>query len=57
MSSTSGDKKKRPSERDPDERVRIPLDPNDALRGLLAINPDDEPESPPVEGPDTETLD
>jgi hypothetical protein len=28
---------------DKDEPVKIPLDPETALRGLLAVNPDDEP--------------
>jgi hypothetical protein len=28
---------------DRDERVRIPLDPETALRALLAVDPDDEP--------------
>lgn len=28
---------------DPDERVAIPLDIDEALRGLLAVDPDDEP--------------
>jgi hypothetical protein len=26
-----------------DVRVKIPLDPEEALRALLAVNPDDEP--------------
>lgn len=26
-----------------DERVKLPLDPESALRALLAVNPDDEP--------------
>ena len=26
-----------------DERVRLPLDPETALRALLAVDPDDEP--------------
>jgi hypothetical protein len=30
---------------DKDERVKIPLDPETALRALLAMNPDDEHES------------
>ena len=28
---------------DKDERVKIPLDPETALRALLAVDPDDEP--------------
>ena len=34
-----------PGKRNPerDERVKIPLDPETALRALLAVNPDDEP--------------
>jgi hypothetical protein len=28
---------------DKDERVKLPLDPETALRALLAVNPDDEP--------------
>lgn len=28
---------------DKDERVKIPLDPETALRALLAVNPDDDP--------------
>jgi hypothetical protein len=28
---------------DRDERVKIPLDPETALRALLAVDPDDEP--------------
>ena len=28
-------------ERDPDERVSLPLDPEVALRALLAVDPDD----------------
>jgi hypothetical protein len=27
-----------------DERVKLPLDPETALRALLAVNPDDEPD-------------
>jgi hypothetical protein len=30
-------------ERDRDERVTLPLDPEDALRALLAVDPDDDP--------------
>jgi hypothetical protein len=30
-------------ERDRDEPVRLPLDPEAALRGLLAVDPEDEP--------------
>jgi hypothetical protein len=29
---------------DRDERVRLPLDPETALRALLAVDPDDEPD-------------
>ena len=29
-----------------DERVRLPLDPETALRGLLAVDPEDEPVEP-----------
>lgn len=32
-----------PERKDPDERVTIPLDPEDALRALLAVDPDEEP--------------
>jgi hypothetical protein len=34
-----------PAKPDPgkDERVKLPLDPETALRALLAVNPDDEP--------------
>jgi len=30
--------------RDPDARVTLPLDPEDALRALLAVDPDEDPE-------------
>lgn len=33
--------------RDPDERVVIPLDPEEALRGLLAVDLGSEPTSEP----------
>lgn len=33
------------TERNPDERVKLPLDPEDALRALLAVDPDEAPES------------
>jgi len=29
-------------ERDPDVRVALPLDPEEALKALLAVDPDDE---------------
>ncbi|MGI8755467.1 MAG: hypothetical protein ACR2MB_06315 [Acidimicrobiales bacterium] len=32
-------------DRDPDERVALPLDPEVALRALLAVDPDDENEN------------
>jgi hypothetical protein len=35
---------KRNEERD--ERVKLPLDPETALRALLAVDPDDEPADP-----------
>lgn len=31
---------------DPDERVKLPLDPEEALKALLAVKPDDEPSQP-----------
>lgn len=31
-----------------DDPVKIPLDPEEALRALLAVNPDDEDEKPEV---------
>ncbi len=31
---------------DPDEPVKIPLDPEEALRTLLQVKPDDEDEKP-----------
>lgn len=33
-----------PQRKPDDDRVAIPLDPEDALRALLAVKPDDEPE-------------
>jgi hypothetical protein len=33
---------------DKDERVKIPLDPETALRALLAVDPDDEPADEPA---------
>jgi hypothetical protein len=35
-----------PREKNPelDERVSLPLKPEEALRGLLAVDPDDKPE-------------
>jgi hypothetical protein len=33
-------------ERDRDEPVRLPLDPETALRGLLAVDPYPEPDEP-----------
>jgi hypothetical protein len=35
-----------------DKRVRIPLDPETALRALLAVNPDDEPADDDQDGSD-----
>ncbi len=36
---------------DKDERVKIPLDPETALRALLAVDPDDEsPDDKPTRG-------
>jgi len=32
------------SGRDPDERIVLPLDPDEALRALLAVDPDSDPE-------------
>ena len=32
-------------ERDRDKPISLPLDPEDALRGLLAVEPDSEPAS------------
>ncbi len=38
-----------PTGRDRDERVSlVPLDPKEALRALLAVDPDDEPDQPEV---------
>jgi hypothetical protein len=34
---------KKPNAHDMDERVAIPLDPEDALKGLLKVDPEDEP--------------
>ena len=39
-----------PAERD--ERVAIPLDPEEALRGLLAVQPDGDEAGPEVMNPD-----
>lgn len=39
-----------PSEPERDEPVAIPLDPEEALRALLAVNPDEDPT--PNEQPD-----
>lgn len=39
-----GDK---PQSGDKDEPVRLPLDPETALRALLAVKPDDEPDEKP----------
>ena len=35
-----------PRKHDPDERVAIPLDPETALRGLLAVDPESEAAEP-----------
>lgn len=35
-------KHRNPSQAERDERVVIPLDPEEALRALLAVSPDDE---------------
>jgi hypothetical protein len=35
-----------------DERVKIPLDPETALRALLAVDPDDEPADDDQDGSD-----
>jgi hypothetical protein len=44
---------KRKAERD--ERVKLPLDPETALRALLAVKPDDEPaEDAQADGPPSE---
>jgi hypothetical protein len=41
-----------------DERVRLPLDPEAALRALLAVDPDDEPAETGQDGePTAEELD
>jgi hypothetical protein len=37
---------------DKDERVKLPLDPETALRALLAVNPDDEPADDGQDGGD-----
>lgn len=34
---------KPPKDKDRDEPIRIPLDPEEALRGFLAVYPDSEP--------------
>ena len=34
-------------ERDRDEPVKLPVDPEAALRGLLAVDPEDEPATNP----------
>lgn len=36
-------KDKHPSKDQRDERVKLPFDPDDALRALLAVKPEDEP--------------
>jgi hypothetical protein len=43
----SANSEKNKAVKDRDERVRIPLDPEEALRGLLEVDPEAEPE--PVE--------
>jgi hypothetical protein len=35
-----------PAKKDRDERVSIPLDPEEALRGLLEVDPESEPAPP-----------
>lgn len=36
-----------------DKKVALPLDPEEVLRGLLAVDPDSEPDDPPSHaGPD-----
>jgi hypothetical protein len=37
---------------DRDVKVKIPLDPEEALRALLAVNPDDEPADEDQDGSD-----
>jgi hypothetical protein len=37
---------------DKDERVSLPLDPETALRALLAVDPDDEPADDDQDGSD-----
>lgn len=44
------DKDKRSTEnRDRDEPIRLPLEPETALRGLLAVKPDDQDSADPCE--------
>ena len=43
-----------PTPEERDERFTIPLDPETALRGLLAVNPDDEGQD---QGDDEESTD
>lgn len=36
-------RQRHPTPKERDERVAIPLDPEEALRGLLAVKPDETP--------------
>ncbi len=46
---------KHPTPQERDERVSIPLDPEDALKGLLKVDPEAEPV--PQDGPDKDQGD
>lgn len=43
---------RRPSRSDRDVRVKIPLDPETALKALLAVKPNDEPADDDQDGSD-----
>lgn len=44
------------STKHPDERVRIPLGPEEALRGLLKVDPESEPVEPEQKRPERESA-
>lgn len=52
---------RQPTPEERDERLTLPLDPEEALRALLAVDPDSEPRakerSPGVDAPSTEEVD